>query len=169
MGGNSDEIANFSKFLGRFDKFFVQILWDMALCGWMNSPRYLEGFGTCETSQTFSPINTVSRTRRPRASASLLWEPRMSQFDNSCSGAIRYHVLSLILLRTKLPERLVVLRSSVSLFNSVLEYRTACQKTFFLHLLWKIFLLWMRCLFRDFGFCSKQKFLNAWFQASAAK
>jgi len=39
--------------LGILYKFLVQIFCGMALCGWMNSPRCLEGFGTYETSANF--------------------------------------------------------------------------------------------------------------------
>jgi len=81
----------------------------------------------------------------------------------------RFKGLSRIHLRIKVTERVAVLRSSVTLFNFILEYRTACQKEIFLHLLWKIFLHWMRRQFMDFRLCSKQKYLNSLFHASAAK
>ena len=78
---------------------------------------------------------------RPRASVPSLWESLMSQSDNACSVAIRYHIVSVPYLRTKVTDRVVVLGSSVSLFGFILEYPTAYQNRFSAVLVENIFAL----------------------------
>ena len=95
MGGNSDKVANFSKCLDRLDKFLVQISWDMALCGWKNSPPCLEGFGTYETSETFRLSTRCHMPGDIELQHYRCESLECRQFDNSCSRVIRYHVLSL--------------------------------------------------------------------------